>query len=221
MLPDLLDTMNSVLPRSSVASIALICAGTVESRMRNRGKPGLWPNVVGQHLGAEARAAHAEQERILKSLAPDLLGKGLIALDLIGVDAVEPAEPAILVGAGPQRFVALPKTADIAVACATPRRRSRPLLGQASSPSDSVLPVDLAAEHCAAFFRHSGEQLVGRVGEQPHALFDQLVGHGVERNSGAAEIVRARAARRRRCLRGCRALCRGRGTRPWSRSAWC
>ena len=75
-----------------------------------------------QHLRAQTGAAHAEQDRVGKTFAFDLLREGMIALELIGADAVEPAEPAILVGAGPQRFVAPPEPADIIRAAPRPAR---------------------------------------------------------------------------------------------------
>ena len=67
-------------------------------------------------------------------------------------------------------------------------RRGIGLLGQRVAQRQR-LRVDLAVEDLAAFLRHGGEQLVGRIGEQPHALLDQLVGHRIERNAGAAEIA--------------------------------
>ena len=68
-MPDLLETMNSVLARSISSSSALICAGTVESRMRSRGQPPLLSERRRQHFGAEAGAAHAEQDGVVEAVA--------------------------------------------------------------------------------------------------------------------------------------------------------
>ena len=67
-------------------------------------------------------------------------------------------------------------------------RRGIGLLGQSVAQRQG-LRIDLAVEDFAAFFRDGGEQLVGGIGEQPHALLDQLVGDGIERNSGAAKVA--------------------------------
>ena len=54
VLPDLEETMNSVLPRSIARSIALICAGSVLSSMWKRGQPGLRPESFAQHFRTQA-----------------------------------------------------------------------------------------------------------------------------------------------------------------------
>src|SRR6267143_2183391 len=51
VLPDLLDTMQIVLLRSSLASMALICAGSVESRTCSSGNPLIFPNVMRKTSG--------------------------------------------------------------------------------------------------------------------------------------------------------------------------
>jgi len=51
VLPDLLETMKSVLARSSFFSTVLICAGSVESSMCRRGKPGVCPKVSASTSG--------------------------------------------------------------------------------------------------------------------------------------------------------------------------
>ena len=62
----------------------------------------------------------------------------------LSLDAVEPAEPAIFVGIRPQRFIALPKLADIAAACAI-LRRPRSTFLSSCWPSSELLLVELAA----------------------------------------------------------------------------
>src|SRR5258707_548348 len=51
VLPDLLDTMQIVLLRSTWASMALICAGSVESSTCSAGKPLILPEVLRMTFG--------------------------------------------------------------------------------------------------------------------------------------------------------------------------
>src|SRR5438477_5999119 len=51
VLPDLLETMHSVFLRSSFFSIALICAGSVESRTCSSGNPATLPKVMSSTSG--------------------------------------------------------------------------------------------------------------------------------------------------------------------------
>ena len=51
VLPDLLDTRNSVLARSTFCSIALICAGSVESSTCSSGRPAIVPKVIFRTSG--------------------------------------------------------------------------------------------------------------------------------------------------------------------------
>ncbi len=51
VLPDLLDTMQSVFLRSSFFSMALICVGSVESSTCSSGKPAIFPNVMRSTSG--------------------------------------------------------------------------------------------------------------------------------------------------------------------------
>src|SRR5262249_29980191 len=51
VLPDLLETMNRVLARSSLASVALICAGSVESSTSISGWPNCLPKVTSNTSG--------------------------------------------------------------------------------------------------------------------------------------------------------------------------
>src|SRR6266850_1302048 len=51
VLPDLLETMQIVLLRSTFASRALICAGSVESRTCSSGKPLIFPKVIHRTSG--------------------------------------------------------------------------------------------------------------------------------------------------------------------------
>ena len=97
------------------------------------------------HLGGERRAAHAEQDDVV-----ELLGRGaregvqLVDVEPHAGDDVEPAEPAVLAGVGPERRVVGPDPLD---ETATSRRRELGSLG-----ADPV------------------EQLLEGVGELLHAL---------------------------------------------------
>src|SRR5437660_1580577 len=51
VLPDLLETMQRILWRSTFASMALICAGSVESRTCSSGNPFIFPNVMRRTSG--------------------------------------------------------------------------------------------------------------------------------------------------------------------------
>ncbi len=75
-----------------------------------------------QHLGAEARASHAEQERPREALTRDVVGHAAEAVDAarLVLGDPEPAEPARFVGARPEAGVARPE--------ATHFPRCRPLL---------------------------------------------------------------------------------------------
>ena len=211
--------MNSVLPRSTWSSIDLICAGTVESSTRKRGQPAAMAECRCQNFGAETRPAHAEQDRIGEAVALCLLGKSRIARDLCVIDAVEPAEPAIFVGAGPQRLVAPPELADIAV--------DAPVFGDGICfflervAQRQLLLVDLLVEDIAAFLGDGGEKLVGGIGKEPHAVIEKLVGHAVERRCLRARARSTGVALPPDPAPGCRATCRDRETRRWSRAAWC
>src|SRR5919108_2333522 len=63
VLPDLLETMHSVLFRSSFASIDLICTGSVESSTCRSGKPLIFPKVLhstsGQRLDPPIPSSNA------------------------------------------------------------------------------------------------------------------------------------------------------------------
>ena len=68
-----------------------------------------------QHLGAEARAAHAEQQHAGEFLRAYLLGEVLQRRERaqLAIDDIEPAEPGGFVGAGPERRVFAPEPSRI------------------------------------------------------------------------------------------------------------
>ena len=68
--PDLLDTMNSVCVRSTLCSNVFDLRGIGGIEHVQLGKPGDLAERRLQHLGAEARAAHAEQQHVGEAGAP-------------------------------------------------------------------------------------------------------------------------------------------------------
>ena len=100
VLPDLLETMNSVRARSIVLSRRpdLRRIGRIEHVQAREARAGA--EGLRQHLGAEAGAAHAEQHRIGEAGALDIGGEAFEPAGVLelGIDDVEPAEPLRLVG---------------------------------------------------------------------------------------------------------------------------
>ena len=76
------------------------------------GKARLLREGLRQHFRPEARAAHAEHDGVGEFLALHALRKILVVGDIGFGRAVEPAEPFVLVIAGPDRFVLLPQPAN-------------------------------------------------------------------------------------------------------------
>src|SRR5213075_2128681 len=112
--PDLLETIKKVFARSSLSSDALICTGSVESRTCSRGKPSILPNVIANTSG-QAGTAHAEQENVAETFFLDIFCYALqvAAVSNFVFSNAEPGQPVRFVGAGPQRRIALPQTADL------------------------------------------------------------------------------------------------------------
>ena len=118
-----------------------------------------------QHLRRERRAAHAEQHAVVELLDGGLGERGELAhVRLHPHDDVEPAEPAVLVGAGPERGVVRPDPLDDAAHASSRRGELRPLRAD---------PV---------------EQLVERVGELLHAFRLERVDDVVVVDAGLREL---------------------------------
>ena len=109
--------MNSVLPRSTARSIALICAGSVLSSMWKRGQPGCRPKVSPSTSGPRLDPPMPKQHDVGEAALLHLLRKAAQPLDIgqFLLDDVQPAEPFVLVRPGPQRLVAGPKPPDAPV----------------------------------------------------------------------------------------------------------
>ena len=86
-----------------------------------------------KNFRAETRSAHAEQDRVLKSLALYVLCKRGEACEFGVARAIQPAEPAVFVRTGPQRFIALPKFSYVAVRA--------PILGDFNGAFFEMSPV--------------------------------------------------------------------------------
>ena len=122
----------------------------------------LRPEGPPQHLGREARAAHACQDDIGEAVLVHTTGERLELLDALlhAQGLVQPAEPPVLVGPGPERRVAVPDpldelgSADLHQAatssrldCRMPSRSSAKESANFSTPSalqglDDVVVVD-------------------------------------------------------------------------------
>ena len=181
--------MNSVFAMSTASSIARTCAGSVESSTCSFGKPAAWPKVSASTSGPEARSAHAEHDGIGEFLALHPLGKILVVGDVgLGGDAVEPAQPFVLVGAGPDRLVAA------ATACGSCRPRAIPRCScptalPSSAPSDSFCASMRAAERRRALLRDRAESLSAASANSFTPSLDQLRGDRIERDAGSRQLL--------------------------------
>ncbi len=125
VLPDLLETMKIVFARSSFASRALTCAGSVESRTRNSGYPGMFPKVS---FRTSTQRLDPPMPRSTACLNPAarissaIFWKRWRARNLFFDDA-EPAEPLAFVRVGPERSIARPEALDLVVALPVLKRR--------------------------------------------------------------------------------------------------
>ena len=75
--PDLEETMKNVFSRSSARSVARTKPGSVESSTCSSRPPGTVAERAPDHLGAEARAAHAEQHGVLEAVRRAPGGEGV------------------------------------------------------------------------------------------------------------------------------------------------
>ena len=66
VVPDLLETTNRVLPRFTLSSKALTCAGSVESRTCSSGKPEIGPKVIFNTSGQRLEPPMPNRRRSVK-----------------------------------------------------------------------------------------------------------------------------------------------------------
>ena len=116
-----------------------------------------------QHLGAQARSAHAEHDGVGEGLPLHAPRKILVVGDIGVACAVQPAQPLVLILAGPDRSVLPPQPSDFP--------RCAPFLGAVVDglselgAKGKILLVDTAAEHGCALMGDRAIELVGRVGK--------------------------------------------------------
>ena len=147
---------------------------------------GLLRKGLGQYFRPEARSAHAEHDGIAEILPFHAMGIILVIGDVGCGRTVEPAQPFVLVGSGPHRFVVLPEPSDF--------RRGSPLFGRALDRLADIaaeaerLPVEPCAEHGGALVRDRAVELVGGIREQLDAVLDQFGRDRIERDAGPFEL---------------------------------
>ena len=112
--------------------------------------------------------------------SPDLALEGEQLVELRGalVHDAEPAEPFAFVRAGPERGVARPEPADLALRAPVLQRRVH--LFRFVLRQGGLHAREPVAEHGGALGGDRAEELVGRVGEEAHAVHHQAVGDAVE-----------------------------------------
>jgi hypothetical protein len=118
VLPDLLETMQIVLLRSTLFWMALICAGIGGIEHVQLGEALDLTEGEAQHFRAQTGAAHAQQQSVLEFGFLDVRGDGLQRgdiLDLFVADG-QPPEPLVFVGTAPQRGIFLPQPRNLIVA---------------------------------------------------------------------------------------------------------
>ena len=123
------------------------------------------------HLGAEARSAHAEQHRVLEAFGFFTEHLERVWINLLYAGGGEPPEPFALVLAGPERGIALPQPARPSLGASGFEARGDSLLK--SCREIDCHQVLSAAEECRAFSRNRAKQCIRRIGEQRHARLDQ------------------------------------------------
>ena len=151
-------------------------------------KAGSFRKSLGQHFGAQARTAHAEHDGIAEFLPFDALCVVLVVGSpvVFGGGARQPAQPFVFIGTCPDRFIALPQSADGA--------GGAPFFGgggdrlrHAAAERQCLLP-DRIAQDFRALVCDSAKQLVGGIGEELHAFLHKVAGDGIERNPAAREV---------------------------------
>ena len=122
-----------------------------------------------------------------KAVAPDFLGERFQPFDLRALAgyAVEPPQPAILVGSRPQRGVPVPEPAQLAVRAPVVQRGVDRLRNAVEiSLVEVARPAgQSAAQQRLTFPLDRTQQSVERVGEFADALVQQLGGRAVQRNA--------------------------------------
>ncbi len=95
--------MNSVLPRSTACSIALICAGSVLSSMWKRGQPACRPKVLPSTSGPRLDPPIPSRTTSVNPRCFTSCGKAMQSVNIgqFLLDNVQPTDPLVLVRPGP------------------------------------------------------------------------------------------------------------------------
>ena len=199
VVPDFEETKKSVFARSSSSSSVVICCGSVESSTRSRGSPSAGGKVSAEHLRAETRPAHPQQQRLLEAARADVVDQRAEAVrvrELVHRHR-QPAEPA-----SPRRRRSRagrrgPTAGRPCRRRATPRSPRPP--GPASSAgSERVNVGGLRLGRRPQRLLDRGEQLGLGLDELLDALVEQRGGDLVEVDALLARDPRAAPARRAR-----------------------
>ena len=166
---------------------------------------------LSDHLRTKARSTHAQQHGVPNARIGDLPGGLLQWTDVrqLVVGDVQPAQPALLIGTGPERGVFCPQTADLAGPLPIRddfRNAGRKMLRQCVG-----LPVEQRRDLAASPLVYRREQAIERLAEERDAVFEQPVGHVVEGDPDALERGDTSHARPRCCLQDSPAVGRDRG----------
>ena len=187
-----------------------------------RGEAGLARRRSRQHLGAEAGAAHAEQHGVAEAVLADpaLERCEVCAVGGFARGDVEPAQPLVFVGAGPQATCRSPR-AGANRRCGAPLDFGRrpPLRRR---PGGDRRVEQLAAQDLRRACRRPRRTACRR--RRRTAGRRRRPAASVTRSSEMPEplsVASTASASSTSCsMRGLRTA-RGRGTRPWSPAAWC
>ena len=141
VLPDLEETINSVLPRSTARSIALICAGSVLSSMWKRGQPDCGPKAAPKTSGPRLEPPMPSRTTLVKPRCFISSAKLCSRSTSASSSSTMVSQPSHLSSSVPVHSVLSPAH----------RRRMRPSLRQASiSASNRGLQLGRAQPDCEA-----------------------------------------------------------------------
>ena len=141
-----------------------------------------------QHLGAEARAAHAEEQNVREALGPRGFANAREPVQVreLAVGDPEPAEPLRLIAAGPQRRVARPEPPHLPVRLPVGERLLYCRLELRRQDAVEA-PLDARGAGPATLRLDRRQQLAERVGEQLNAVGQQRVGRRLQRDAGLGQ----------------------------------
>ena len=141
-----------------------------------------------QHLGAEARASHAEDQNVRAALAPRGFANAREPVQVreLAVGDPEPAEPLRLIAAGPQRRVARPEPPHLAVRLPVGERLLHCRLELRRQYAVEP-PLDARGAGPATLRLDGRQQLAERVDERLNAVGQQRIGRRLQRDAGLGQ----------------------------------